>query len=65
MFRDKGEQDRITREEPSLHYPLKIRKWQAQRTIHQLYDTDGSLKTSPADILRLFTDYMRRKYDHI
>jgi len=30
-----------------------------------VYDTDGSLKTPPADILRVFTDYMRRKYDHI
>ena len=30
-----------------------------------VYDTDGSLKTSPADILRVFTDYMKRKYDHI
>jgi len=30
-----------------------------------VYDTDGSLKTSPADILRVFTEYMRRKYEHI
>jgi len=64
MFIDNGEQDRITGEEPSLHYLLKIRKWKAQRPVHQVYDTDSSLKTSPADILRDFTDYMRRKYDH-
>ena len=65
MFTDNGEQDRITGEEPSLHHLLKIRKRQSQRPVHQVYDTDGSLKTSPADILRVFTDYMRRKYDHI
>jgi len=65
MFIDNGEQDRITGEEPPLHHLLKIRKRQVQRTVHQVYDTDGSLKTSPADILRVFTDYMRRKYDHI
>jgi len=59
------EKDRTTGEESSLHHLLKIRKRQAQRTVHQVYDTDGSLKTSPADILRVFTDYVRRKYDHI
>jgi len=63
MFIENGEQDRITGEEQSLHHLLKIRKRLAQRPVHQ--DTDGSLKTSPADILRVFTDYMRRKYDHI
>jgi hypothetical protein len=65
MFIDSGEQDRITGEEPSLHHLLKILKRQAQRTVHQVYDTDGSLKTSPADILRVFTDYMRPKYEYI
>ena len=65
MFIDNGEQDSITGEEPSLHHPLKIRTRQAQRTVHQVSDTDGSLKTSPADILRVFKDYMIRKYDHI
>ena len=65
MFIDNGEQDRISGEEPSPHHLLKIRKRQAHRTVHQVYDTDGSLKTPPADILRVFTDYMRRKYDHI
>jgi len=65
MFIDNGEQKRIKNEEPSLHNLLNIRKRQGQLTIHQLYDTDGSLKTSPADIVRVFTDYMGRKYDHI
>jgi len=65
MFIDNGEQDRITGEEQSLQNLLKIRKRRAQRTVHQVCDTDGSLKTSPADILQVFTDYMRRKYDHI
>ena len=57
MFIDNGEQDRINCEEPSLHHLLKIRKWQTQPTFPQVYDMDGSL--------RVFTDYMRRKYDHI
>ena len=56
MFIDNGEQDRKTGEEPSLHHLLKIRKRQAQRTVHQVYDTNGSVKTSSADILRVFTD---------
>ena len=51
MFVDTGEQDRITGEEPSHNHLLKTRKRQAQRTVHQVYDTDGSLKTSPADII--------------
>jgi len=65
MFVDNGEQDRIMGEEPSLHHLLKTRKRQVQRTVHQMYDTDGSLKTSPVDILRLYTAHMRRKYDRI
>ena len=61
----KQEQDRIIGEEPSLHHLLKTRKRQVLRTVHQMYDTDGSQKTSPADILRLFTEHMRPKYDRI
>ena len=51
MFIDNREQDRIKGEETSLHHLLKIRKRQAQLTVHQVYDTDGPLKTSPADII--------------
>ena len=65
MFIENGEKDRITGEEPSLHHLLKIRNRLAQRTAHQVYDTDGSLKKSPAEILRVCTDYMRRNYDHM
>jgi len=65
MFTDNGEQDRITGEETSLHHLLKIWKRQAHPTVHQVYDTDSSLKTTLTDILRAFTDYMRRKYHHI
>ena len=65
IFIDNGEQDRINGEEPSLHHLLKIRKRQAQLSVHQVSDTDGSLKKSPADILRVFTDYIRRNCDHI
>ena len=65
MFIDNGEQDHIMGEEPSLHHLLKIRKRQAQCPVHQVCDTDSSLKTSPADTLRVFTECMRRKYDHI
>ena len=64
MFIDNGQQDHTTGEGTSLHHLLKIRERQAQHAVHQVYDTDGSLKTSPADILRVFTDCMRRKYDH-
>ena len=55
---DKGENDRIQGEEPSLQNLLKVRKRQEERTVHRVYDTDGSLKTSPADILRVFTECM-------
>ena len=62
---DIGEQDRILGEEPSLHNLLKGRKRQEQRTVHQTYDNIGIQHTSSTDILRIFTEHMRCKYDHI
>ena len=40
-FLDTGEQDRMLREEPSLHHLLKGWKRQEHRTIHQIYDNIG------------------------
>jgi len=61
---DIGEQDRMLGEEPSLHHLLKGRKRQEQRTVQQIYDS-GILHTSSDDILRIITEHMRSKYDHI
>ena len=61
---DTGEQDRMLGEEPSLHHLLKGRKRQEQRTVHQIYDNIGIQHTSSTDILRIFTDHKRCKYDH-
>ena len=33
--------------------------------VTQIYDQEGTLQTSSADILHIFAVYMRRKYDHI
>ena len=52
-------------EDPSLHHLLKGRKRQEQRIVHQIYDNIGIQHTSFADILSIFTEHMRCKYDHI
>jgi hypothetical protein len=62
---DNDEKDRITEERPSLHYILKSRKRQEARMIHCFHDSDGNPQSNTVDILRTFTEFMRRKYDYI
>jgi hypothetical protein len=61
---DVGQSDRI-REGPSLHHLLQGRKRQKQLIIHQVYDQNGTIQKTTVDLLRLFADHMRQKYDHI
>jgi hypothetical protein len=63
MMVDNSDYDRFKDEEPSLHHLLKERKRQHQRTIHTIYDTNGSLLKSSRDILRAFTEELKQKYD--
>ena len=50
-------------EEPSLHHLLKRHKSQESRMINSVYDNDGNLQTTPINILRTFTMFMKKKYD--
>jgi hypothetical protein len=65
MWVDNGTQDRSGEEEPSLHHLIKERKRQVQRTIHMIYDKNGSPQTSSLDILCAFVEHFRTKYDTI
>jgi len=62
---DSGDPDRIVGEELSIHLFIHAIKRQKARTVTQIYDQEGTLHTSSADILRSFAAYMRQKYDHI
>jgi len=62
---DVGEGDRLRGEGPSLHHLLQGRKRKKQRTILHTLDHNGALKTTTVDILRLFTEHMKQKYDRI
>ena len=64
MWVDNGVQDRFG-EDPSLHHLMKERKRQVQRTVHMIHDKNGSAQTSSIDILRVFAEHFKRKYDTI
>jgi len=61
---DNGVQDRFE-EDPSLHHLIKERKRQVQRTVHIMHDKNGSPQTSSLDILSVFVEHFKRKYDTI
>jgi hypothetical protein len=65
MMVDNGEKDKQHDEEPSLFRLLKATKRQAQRTIHTLQNTDGSMFTTSQEILHAFQIYFTTKYDTI
>jgi len=65
MWVDNGVQDRFGEEDPSLHHLIKKRKWQVQRTVHMILDKNGSPQTSSLDILRVFAEHFKSKYDTI
>jgi len=65
MWVDNGVQDRFGEEEPSLHHLIKERKRQVQRTVHMILDKNGSPQTSSLDVLRVFAEHFRSKYDTI
>lgn len=52
-------------EEPSLYRILKQWKRQDSRTVDGIYDSEGNFQTSPSNILRTFTEFMKKKYDAI
>ena len=62
---DTDEPDRIAKEGPSLYHIVILRKRQEARIIHNIHEIYGNLQTKSTDILRTFTDLMRRKYDYI
>jgi len=65
MWVDNGVQDRFGEEDPSLHHLMKERKRQVQRTVHMIHDKNGSPQTSSLDILRVFAEHFKSKYDTI
>jgi len=52
-------------EERSLHHLLKRHKRQESRMVNSVYDNDGNILTTPMNILRTFTMFMKKKYDTI
>jgi len=59
------DQDKCEDETPSLYHILQMRKRQESRMIDRVYDSEGHLKTSPLAILRVYTEFMKNKYDMI
>jgi hypothetical protein len=62
---DNGDPDKIVGEELSIHNFISAIQRQKARTVTQIYDQEGTLHKSTADILRIFAAYMRRKFDHV
>ena len=62
---DTDEHDRIAEEGPSLYHILKVRKRQEARMIQSIHGSYGNPQTNTADLLRTFTEFLRRKYDYI
>jgi hypothetical protein len=60
---DTGDRDRLRGEGMSLHHLLQGRKRQRQPTIQYVGDQDGEAKSTTADILCVFKDYFKHKYD--
>ena len=58
------DQNKMEDEEPTLHHLLKRHKMQESRTVNSVYD-DGNIQTTPMNVLRTFTMFMRKKYDTI
>jgi len=50
-------------EELSLHHLLKRHKRQESRMVNSVYGNDGNIQTTPMNILRTFTNFMKKKYD--
>ena len=65
LFLDNDDQNKMEDEEPSLHHLLKRHKMQESRMVNSVYGNDGNIKTTPMNILRTFTMFMKKKYDTI
>ena len=65
MWVDNGVQDSFGEEDPSLHHLIKERKREVQRTVPIIHDKNGSPQTSSLDVLRVFAEHFKRKYDTI
>jgi len=48
-----------------MHHLIKERKGQVQRTVHTILDKNGPPQTSSLDILRVFAEHFKSKYDPI
>jgi len=63
-FLDNDDQNKMEVEEASLHHVLKRHKRQECCMVNNIYD-DGNIQTTPMNILRTFTMFMKKKYDTI
>jgi hypothetical protein len=57
------DRDRLRGEGMFLDHPLEGRQRQKQRMVQFVCDQNGNNKSTTADILRVFTDYFKHKYD--
>jgi len=65
LFLLNDDQNTMEDEEPSLHHLLKRHKRQESRMVNSVYDKDGNTQTTPMNVLRTFTMFMKKKYDTI
>jgi hypothetical protein len=61
LFLDNDDQNKIEDEEPSLHHLVKRQKRQDSRMANSVYDNDGNIQTTPMNILRTFTLFMKKE----
>jgi hypothetical protein len=57
------EKDRILGEEITIHQYIKSRKRRMASTVSQVTDEQGAHQTDQAEILRIFTDHLVKKYE--
>ena len=65
LFLVNEDQNKMEDVEPSLHHVLKRHKRPESRMFNSIYDNDGNIHTTPMNILRTFTVFMKKKYDMI
>jgi hypothetical protein len=57
--------DRITEESLTIHQYLKARKRRTMRTITQVPDENGIVKTGQTEVMNIFTEHMTQRYARI
>ena len=62
---DTTDKDRMHGEEVTIYQYIRSRKRQRTRTIMHILDGNGQLQTDQDDIMRIFTNFLVTKYEHL